>query len=175
VFTPLRRLSVETGAAILAIHHARKRVGDNPTEAGQMVRGSGDLVASFDTLLYLRAKDPGTFTLEHAAFRRGITHESILVRIEADDDDRRIELVNDGPVARADDKVEAMLARIIETLGENGGALERPVLALRIDTDAKSGTFSRALNLGWQRNQLAKSHPQVGKPVTYALAEELRT
>jgi hypothetical protein len=174
VFSPLRRLSVETGASIAAIHHARKRHADNSTDAGQMVRGSGDLVASVDTLLYLRAKEAGTFTLEHAASRRGIPHESILVRIEAEDEDR-IELVSDGPVARADDKVEAMLARIIEALRESGGYLERPVLALRIDTDGRNSTFTRALKLGWQRNQLAKEEGAVGKPTVYSLAEELRT
>jgi hypothetical protein len=167
VFSPLRRVSALTGATVLAVHHARKRIGDNPTEAGQMVRGSGDLVASVDTLLYLRAKEAGSFTLEHAATRRGLPHEPILVRIDADDE--RLELVNEGPVAMADDKVEALLARIIEVLHENGGALERAVIALRVDADPRNSTFARALNLGWQRNQLARSEKKVGEPTVYSL------
>ena len=60
-------------------------------------------------------------------------------------------------MASADDKVEALLARIIERLREDGGALERPVLAMRLGTDVRDGTFQRALRLGWQREQLAKS------------------
>jgi hypothetical protein len=170
VFSPLRRLSVENDCAIVAIHHARKRIGDNPTDAGQMVRGSGDLLASVDTLFYLRAKENSSFTLETVS-RRGLPHEPILVRIEGDDDQNEIRLVNEGPVALAEDKVEAMLAKIVQALRDDGGAQGRPALAVHVGTDPKNGTFNRALNLGWQRGQLAKTAPgKVGEPTLYALA-----
>jgi hypothetical protein len=174
VFTPLRRVSAQTQTAIPVIHHARKRIGDNPTDAGQMVRGSGDLVASVDALFYLRAKESGSFTLETVS-RRGLPHEPILVHVEADDDDETIALVNVGPVALAEDKLEATLARIVDAL--RAGPLERQVLALRVNASPKDGTFSRALNLGWQRGQLAKTNEQTRKsnePLVYALAPEIQ-
>jgi hypothetical protein len=172
VLSPLKLLAQRTGVTIVIVHHARKRIGDNPTEAGQMVRGSGDLVAGVDQLLYLRAKEPGTFTLEHGASRRSLPHEPILVRVVGDDN--RIELVNEGAVAMAEDKLEAVLAGIIEAL--RAGPLERKVLALRVDVDPKDGTFSRALNLGWQRGQLTKTNEQTRKsnePLVYALSPEM--
>ena len=104
VMTPLRLLTAGTGRTIIVVHHARKRLGDNPTEAGQMVRGSLDFVASVDALLYLRPKDDA-FTVEHAKARRGRPHESILVRIVGDDgEEETVELRNEGPVAQADDR-----------------------------------------------------------------------
>lgn len=172
VLSPLRTLSAGSGRSIVVVHHARKRIGDNPTEAGQMVRGSSDLVASVDALFYLRAKDPGSFTLEQGATRRAVPHEPILVRIEVDEEAERLELVNEGPVALADDKLEAMLARVFAALNEDGGALERPVLAVRVGSDTKDRTFQRALALGWQRGQLAKSERRVGEPTVYSLSED---
>ena len=134
-----------------------------------MVRGSGDLVASVDSLLYLRSKEAGTFTLEHAKARRGMPHEPILVRIEGDGE--AIRLVNEGAVAKADDRVEAMLAGIVAALREEGAPLGRPTLAVRIGTSTNNGTFSRALKLGWQRGVLAKTEPErVGDATLYALA-----
>jgi hypothetical protein len=60
-------------------------------------------------------------------------------------------------------------------LREDGGVIPRQVLALRVGTDAKSGTFDRALRLGYDRHQLAK--PERDKPTDpqlYALAPEYR-
>jgi hypothetical protein len=69
-----------------------------------------------------------------------------------------------------------MLARIITALAEDGGPLARQVLALRVDADPKGGTYSRALNLGWHRNLLAKTEPERrGEPVFYSLAEGVQT
>lgn len=170
VLSPLRSLTATTGRTIAVVHHARKRIGDNPTEAGQMVRGSGDLVASVDSLLYLRAKESGSFTLEHAKARRGVPHEPILVRIEGDDGS--IGLVSEGAVAYAEDKVEAMLARVRQVLAEDGGALGRQVIALKVGVAANSGTFSRALKLGYDRGILAKRDGErPTDPTLYALAE----
>jgi hypothetical protein len=176
VMTPLRSLTASSGRTIIVVHHSRKRIGDQPTDAGQMVRGSLDFVASVDCLLYLRQKEPDAFALEHAKARRGRPHESILVRIVGDDDERQtVELVNEGPIAQAEDKVEALLAKIIQALQAEGAPLARQVLALRVDADSRSGTYGRALNLGWQRNLLAKSESdRRGQPVFYSLAEGVR-
>jgi hypothetical protein len=174
ILSPLRALTATTGRTIALLHHARKRIGDNPTDAGQMVRGSGDLVASVDSLLFLRAKESGSFTLEHAKSRRGRPHEPLLVSF--DDSDGAFALVSEGPLATADDKVEAVLSQIVRALGDDGGPLARQVLALRIGRDPKDGTFARALNLGWQRNVLAKSdRERVSDPLLYSLAEGVAT
>jgi hypothetical protein len=174
VFSPLRQLTATSGRVIVVIHHARKKIGDNPTDAGQMVRGSGDLVASVDVLLYARAKEAGKFTLEHGKARRGFPHPSILVAIENESDDPTspVRLVNEGEVAMAEDKVEAMLARITRALADDGGPLERAVLALRVETSPKDRSFARALSLGKQREQLASNdeNRKVGEPALYSLA-----
>jgi hypothetical protein len=110
------------------------------------------------------------FTVEHAKSRRGLPHESILVRIEADDETLR--LVNEGAVAVAEDKVEAMLERIKQELAADGGPLPRATLAIRVGADSKSGTFNRALKLGWSRNLLAKTEGErATEPTLYALAD----
>ena len=140
-----------------------------------MVRGSLDLVASVDTLLYLRAKEPGQFTLEQAKSRRGQPHESILVSI-TEADDGRLELVNEGPVATADDKVEGLLARVIAALRDDGGALDLATLALRVGAGNRDRTLQRALSLGRQRGLLATNEDRkVGEKALYALAPEMRT
>ena len=175
VLSPLRSLTASSGRTIIVVHHSRKRVGDSPSEARQMVRGSLDLVASVDVLLYIRSKESGTFTLEHAKSRRGLPHEPIQVRIAGDGNDDELRLVNEGPVAFADDKVEATLVKILAALRDDGGALARQVLALRVGTDAKNNTFNRALNLGYDRGQLAKPDRQKPTdPQLYALAPEYR-
>ena len=175
ILSPLRALTAASSRTIVLVHHARKRIGDNPTDAGQMVRGSGDLLASADTLLYLRAKEAGIFTLEQGKSRRGVAHESIQVRIDSDDD--RLDLVNEGAVAHADDRLEAMLERIIGVLREHGSPLERQVIALRLGAGNRDGTFARALKLGWQRDLLGKTNEETRKPtepMVYGLAEWAR-
>lgn len=170
VMSPLRALSATSGLTILVVHHSRKR-GEHPTGASQMVRGSGDLTGSVDMLLYARAtKKPDEFTLERGKKRRRLPHETILARIE--DTDNGFKLTNTGPATNTDDKTETMLAEIIAALRNANGPLERQTLALRVSTDTKDGTFTRALNLGYQRDQLAKDSQGVGKPTFYALAEQ---
>jgi hypothetical protein len=170
-FAPLRRITVATGCAIVVLHHPKKRQTDGPTEAGELVRGSGDFTAAVDTILFARKKPPDAFTLE-AESRHGYPHAPVLVRISAPEAEK-LELTNEGKVAVAEDKVEAMLARIVEALREDGGTLERQAVALRLGADAGSGTFTRALKLGWQREQLAKSPRKVGSATLYSLAEGL--
>lgn len=170
-FAPLRRITVATGCTILVLHHPKKRQRDGPTEASELVRGSGDFTAAVDTILFARKRPPDAFMLETES-RHGYPHAPVLVRISAPDADR-LELTNEGDVAVAEDKVEALLARIVETLRESAGTLERQALALRLGVDSKDGTFSRALKLGWQREQLAKSEKKVGAPTVYSLSAGL--
>lgn len=63
----LRALQRELDVAILVVHHARKN-GSSGVQAGQSLRGSGDLHAWGDSNLYLR-RQQGTLllTIEHRA------------------------------------------------------------------------------------------------------------
>ena len=167
-FAPLRRITVATGCTILVLHHPKKRQSDGPTEAGELVRGSGDFTAAVDTILFARKKPPDAFTLE-AESRHGYPHLPVLVRISSPDAEL-LELTNEGDVAAAEDAVEAMLARLVEALREDGGALERQALALRVGVDPSHRTYQRALNLGFQRDLLAKSPRKVGASTIYSLA-----
>lgn len=63
----LRRLQREHDVAIVVTHHARKN-GPVGTQAGQGLRGSGDLHAWGDSNLYLRrSRDALVLTVEHRA------------------------------------------------------------------------------------------------------------
>jgi hypothetical protein len=133
-----------------------------------MVRGSGDMVASLDTLLCLRAKGNGSFTLEHGKARRSLQHDTILVQIE--EEDARMRLVSEGPAVYADDKVEATLDRILRVLRAEAKPLERAVLLLRSNPSSEK-TFERAAKLGVNRGQLSRRSSGIGKATLYELTE----
>jgi AAA domain len=171
-FAPLRRVAVATGCTILLLHHPKKRQGDTPDDTTELVRGSGDFTAAVDTLLFARPKPPDAFTLEGFGKRTGYRHEPILVRLSAPESET-LELTNEGGVAYAEDKVEALLERVLKELRSDGGTLTRPELALRLGVDSRNSTFTRALKLGWQREQLAKSERKPGQPTVYSLRPEL--
>jgi RecA-family ATPase len=63
----LRALQRDLDVAVLVVHHARKN-GTSGVQAGQSLRGSGDLHAWGDSNLYLRRSDETlTLTIEHRA------------------------------------------------------------------------------------------------------------
>lgn len=63
----LRALQRELDVAVLVVHHARKN-GGSGGQAGQSLRGSGDLHAWGDSNLYLRRQQGAlTLTVEHRA------------------------------------------------------------------------------------------------------------
>ena len=63
----LRALQRELDVAVLVVHHARKN-GSSGGQAGQSLRGSGDLHAWGDSNLYLRRQQAAlTLTIEHRA------------------------------------------------------------------------------------------------------------
>jgi replicative DNA helicase len=167
VLSPLRALTHETGCTILLLHHVRKQSGGS-ADAAQTVRGSGDLVASADSLLVLRPKEQGLFAVEHAKARRGMPHDSVIVRI--DDNEGRITLVNEGPAGITEDKVGEMLAKIVSLLSEYRRPLARQELARGLGTDPKHGTFTRALERGCEHQQLLKPEREKRTdPQLYAL------
>jgi 5S rRNA maturation endonuclease (ribonuclease M5) len=92
---PIRDLAAESGSAILLVHHPRKSpAGGEKVDALHAARGSGDLVASCDVLLYVRRLSGGLLRLEHGKARRGHEHEPVHFRIvEAEGGGPALELV----------------------------------------------------------------------------------
>lgn len=173
-FAPLRRIIAGRRRTIIVIHHARKRTGgDQDTDPGQMTRGSGDFLAAIDSQLYLRRKEPGAFTLKHGANRRGLEHDSIVVRVSPAEDDT-LTFTNEGKAVAVDERREQLLDKILATLREaGGGPLERPRLAVRAGVNTKDGSLKRALQLGLDRELLACEQPaNPSKPQLWTLAPD---
>lgn len=173
-FAPLRRIIAGRRRTIIVIHHARKRTGsDQDTDPGQMTRGSGDFLAAIDSQLYLRRKEPGAFTLKHGANRRGLEHDSILVRVSPAED-QTLTLTNEGKAIAVDERREQILDKVTAALREaGGGPIPRPVLALKAGLNTKDGSLKRALQLGLDRGLLACEQPaNPSKPQLWALAPD---
>ena len=88
----LRTLQRELDLAVLVVHHARKN-GPAGGQAGQSLRGSGDLHAWGDSNLYLRRqKESLTLTIEH---RAAAAPEPLVLRLEGGEgrDDTHLSLV----------------------------------------------------------------------------------
>lgn len=167
-FAPLLTLRDELGTTIVVLHHSRKAGGDKPQDPGQMARGSGDFIAAVDTMLYLKRREgPGCFTLEAGKLRSALPPDPIIVRIQ-DRDDRTIQHIVEGLVV---DRLTEMKIKVREVLAEHT-TLNRTQLALKVGADAKSGTFSRALNEMYEGDEIAKTEQGAGKATLYALIPE---
>ena len=80
----LRALQRDLDVAVLVVHHARKNGGAGG-QAGQSLRGSGDLHAWGDSNLYLRRQQGAlTLTVEH---RAAAAPEPLTLQLVADRDD----------------------------------------------------------------------------------------
>jgi len=113
----LRGLQRELDLAILVVHHARKaQAGDH--EVGQALRGSGDLHAWVDSLLYLkRTKEGLRLTIEH---RSSPAPEPLtLALVDRDGRPPRLEPVE----ARASDPAGGLGAKLIHLLTRAPGGL----------------------------------------------------
>jgi len=116
----LRALQRDLDVAVLVVHHARKNGGAGG-QAGQSLRGSGDLHAWGDSNLYLR-KHQGTLllTIEH---RAATAPEPLALRLFADDrGSAHLGLAEPGaeqtpPVPRLEHAVLSTLTAAAEPLG----------------------------------------------------------
>jgi DNA-binding transcriptional ArsR family regulator len=85
-------------------------------------------------------------------------------------DAKTFELLGEEAHDEVDDQgAEAMLRRVVGALRQRGGILERPALALNVDTDTRDRTFTRALRIGLDRGLLASERK--GRKTTYSLTE----
>lgn len=95
----LRTLQRRFDVAVLLVHHAKKAAG---RQAGQALRGSGDLYAWVDTLLYLRRLDTRRvqMAIEH---RSAAAPDPVELRFVNDPSESppHLELLPTGPAAEA--------------------------------------------------------------------------
>jgi AAA domain len=107
----LRALQREHDLAIVVTHHARKN-GPTGAQAGQGLRGSGDLHAWGDSNLYLRrSRDALVLTVEH---RAAAAPAPISIALVGDDDHAHLEIidgVDDDGCADLDAAVLAALTK----------------------------------------------------------------
>jgi hypothetical protein len=123
---PIRDLAAEFDCAIVLVHHPRKPLGGEKVDALHAARGSGDLVASVDALLYFRRLD-GLVRIEHAKTRRGHPHEPTHYRIVEDDTGQPVlELVDVHRVER-DDLDRRVLEHVSEHPGDSTKTVENAV------------------------------------------------
>jgi hypothetical protein len=121
----LRSLQRDLDLAVLVVHHARKNGGSNG-QAGQNLRGSGDLHAWGDSNLYLRRQQRSlTLTVEHRAAQ---APDPVALRLIADKGrgDAHLALVEPGD-ERADAAVD-LEQTIVSTLTAAGEPLGRTAL-----------------------------------------------
>jgi hypothetical protein len=120
----LRALQRDLDVAVLVVHHARKNGGAGG-QAGQSLRGSGDLHAWGDSNLYLRRHQGAlTLTIEH---RAAAAPEPLALRLVATrGGDAHLALVSPGEEpARSATELEH---RIVSTLAAAGEPLGRTAL-----------------------------------------------
>ena len=129
----LRALQRELDTAVLVVHHARKN-GASAGQAGQSLRGSGDLHAWGDSNLYLRrAQGALTLTIEH---RAAAAPEPLALELTEGDagGDTHLALVErsgTGAGNTATDLDESILAALTAERGPLGRAALRDQLRVR--------------------------------------------
>ncbi len=102
----------EAGHSVLTLHHRRK--GEGREE--EMVRGSGDILASVDNLLTLK-KDGNTFVLSFTTGRLNGLQKPIRYTIE--EEEEQITLQYQGEVLSREDEILKALRQVLEN-GEMG-------------------------------------------------------
>lgn len=108
----LRALQREHDLAIVVTHHARKN-GPSGAQAGQGLRGSGDLHAWGDSNLYLRRnRDSLVLTIEH---RAAAAPDPVCIALVGGDHDAHLELIDAAGDDRASgaDLDVAVLAALV--------------------------------------------------------------
>jgi hypothetical protein len=122
----LRALQREYDVAILLVHHTRKN-GPASGQAGQNLRGSGDLHAWGDSNLYLRRKDERlTLTIEH---RAAAAPEPLSLLLRSNDDGTDPHLtMSDRPALPSLHEPARLDKAIVDTLRNAAQPLGRTAL-----------------------------------------------
>jgi hypothetical protein len=144
----LRELQKRFGAAVVVVHHTRKS-GATPAQAGQGLRGSGDLWAWSDSNLYLRRRrDHLVLAMEH---RAAPAPDPVALNLVNGDPRRlHLELVDGQPPSSLFDN-EDLSQRILQAL------VETPLMnraQLRARLQIKNERLGQALERLQQEGQL---------------------
>ena len=141
----LRALQRDLDVAVLVVHHARKNGSGG--QAGQNLRGSGDLHAWGDSNLYLRRQQGSlTLSIEHRAAAAPDPFPLRLVPTR--DGEAYLDLIVPGEVPdRGAAELEHM---IVSTLATAGEPLGRAVLRdkLRVRNERLGEALTRLVDLG---------------------------
>jgi AAA domain len=154
----LRSLQRDLDAAVLVVHHARK---NGAAQAGQALRGSGDLHAWGDSNLYLRRHQGHlTLTIEH---RAAMAPEPVALHLVPDPHrgDAHLALVDPGgePAGGAADLEQTLL----DTLAAAGEPLGRT--ALRDQLRVRNQRLGEALHLLARRGAIVRVGERWAVPV----------
>jgi hypothetical protein len=124
----LRALQRDLDVAVLVVHHARKN-GGSGGQAGQSLRGSGDLHAWGDSNLYLRRHQGAlTLTIEH---RAAAAPEPFALRlVSTDGGEAHLALAEPGH--ERDSRATGIEETIVSTLAAAGEPLGRTALRDRM-------------------------------------------
>ncbi|MFQ5493791.1 MAG: AAA family ATPase [Phycisphaerae bacterium] len=133
----LRELQKRFQAAVAVVHHTRKS-GAAPGQAGQALRGSGDIWAWADSSLYLRrCREHLVLTMEH---RAAAAPEPVALDLVNGDPGRlHLQVLDRPPTARHD---EALKQRILDALADTPIASRTQ---LRARLQVKNERLGRAL------------------------------
>jgi AAA domain len=142
----LRALQRELDVAVLVVHHARKNGGAG-NQAGQSLRGSGDLHAWGDSNLYLRRQQSSlTLTIEH---RAAAAPDPLALRLVSTlGGDAHLALASPGE--EPPPGVNELDHRIVATLAAAGEPLGRTVLRdrMRVRNERLGEALSRLVSSG---------------------------
>ena len=156
-------LGLTKNRSFLFLHHFRKEV--SVSEINQV---SGAWGGRLDSLLVLKeTEQPDELRLSFPKLRWADQRQPLILgKIK---NTASFEVLAEEQPPTDDTQVEAMLRRIIDTLGKTGGVMERPALAMRCESTPGDRTFQRALRVGLDRDLLAKE--QKGRKASYSLTE----
>ena len=143
----LRSLQRDLDLAVLVVHHARKNGGAGG-QAGQNLRGSGDLHAWGDSNLYLRRQHGNlTLTVEHRAAQ---APDPLALRLVSDDRPGEAHLALAVPGSPRADITTDLERTIVSTLGAAAEPLGRSALRdkLRVRNERLGDALLHLANCG---------------------------
>jgi hypothetical protein len=144
----LRTLQRELDVAVLVVHHARKN-GVSNGQAGQNLRGSGDLHAWGDSNLYLRRqKNALTLTIEH---RAAAAPEPLMLHLVGNDVEKMAHLaIHDALAPTAGQTIPDLDRAIVDAISTAGQPVGRTSLRdqLRVRNERLGEALTRLSSCG---------------------------
>lgn len=138
-FRPL----LDQGKTLVLVHHTKKPAPGGSNEPAHLIRGTTDLRALADSVLFLKRLDRRSVLVRHDKNRFGPAAETFVLGFEADESMARF--VHEGAATVALDKVTAAKEAIVAEIGAT--ALRTADLMARLKTTFSPRTIGRALKV----------------------------